>query len=206
MYWLRGRDLPGRVERMTAMRRYTIALLLGMLALSAAACGSDDGDGGVASVDGTASESASDDGGGGGGPEDFEEEALAYSECMRDNGIEEFPDPELSEGRMGLALPKGIDPESEEFKAAEEACEDMRPGPDENATIDPELYDQLLAYSECMRENGIEEFPDPNPNGGIVMNGELGFDPESEEFQAADEACADLRPERGGSANDSEDE
>jgi hypothetical protein len=187
------------------MRRYKIALLLGLLALSAAACGDDDDGGGVASVGGTASESASDDGGGGDDPENFEEEALAYSECMRDNGIEEFPDPEISEGRMGLSLPKGLDPESDEFKAAEEACEDLRPGPDEDATIDPEIYEALLDFSECMRENGIEEFPDPNPNGGIMMNGESGMDMESDEFKAAQEACADLMPDRGAK-NNSEDE
>lgn len=189
------------------MRRYKIALLLGLLALSVAACGDDDG-GGVASVDDPASESASDDGGGGDDPEDFEAEALAYSECMRDNGIDEFPDPEISEGRMGLSLPEGIDPESDEFKAAEEACEDLQPGPDEDATIDPDRYAALLEYAECMRENGIDEFPDPEPNGGIIMNGDMGFDPESDEFQAADEICADLRPEGPGESaqNDSEDE
>jgi hypothetical protein len=192
------------------MRRYTIALLLGLLALSAAACGSDDDGGGVASVDG-ATESASDDGdggGGGGGPEDMAEQALAYSECMRDNGIADFPDPDLDgEGGMGLSLPEGLDPESEEFKAADEACADLQPGPGEDATLDPEVYAALLEYSECMRENGIEDFPDPQPGGGIIMNGDMGFDPQSEEFQAADEACADLRPERGGEpGNDSEDE
>jgi hypothetical protein len=190
---------------MTAMRRYTIALLLGLLALSAVACGDDADDGGVASVEGDATESADDDDGGG-DPEDFEEKALAYSECMRDNGIEEFPDPAIDEGHMGMSLPEGIDPESEEFKAAEEACEDLRPGPDENATIDPEIYAELLEYTECMRENGVEDFPDPNPNGGIVMSGD-NLDPESEEFQAAEEACKDLGPDRGeGPLTNSEEE
>ncbi|SDD49680.1 hypothetical protein [Glycomyces harbinensis] len=186
------------------MRRYKIALLLGLMALTASACGSDDGDGGVASADGDATESASEEG------EDLDgfEEALAYSECMRDNGIADFPDPEeQGEGGISLGLPEGMDPESEEFKAAEEACEDMQPGPDENATIDPEVYQALVEYSECMRENGIAEFPDPTEGGGIIMNGDMGFDPQSEEFQAAEEACADLRPEgRGeGPENDGED-
>jgi hypothetical protein len=182
------------------MRRHTIALLIGLLALAAAACSSEDDGGGVASVDG-ATETASDDSGGDGGgdgPEDMEQQALAYSECMRDNGIEEFPDPDLDgEGRMGLSLPEGLDPESEEFQAAEDACEDLRPGPGEGATIDPAIYEALLEYAACMRENGIESFPDPEPNGGIIMNGDMGFDPQSEEFQQADEACAALRPERG---------
>ncbi|MDN3241178.1 hypothetical protein [Glycomyces tritici] len=178
------------------MRRYTIALLLGLTALTVAACSDDDGDGGVASVDTTASESASEDAGGGEELDGFEQ-ALAYSECMRENGITEFPDPERNgENGVGLSLPEGMDPQDEDFKAAEEACEDLMPGPGEGETLDPEIYEALLDYSECMRENGITEFPDPQPNGGIMMNGEQGFDPQSEEFQAADEACADLRPER----------
>ncbi|MDA1361983.1 hypothetical protein O1R50_20310 [Glycomyces luteolus] len=187
------------------MRRHTIALLLGLLALSATACSDNDDGGGVASADGTATESAS--------AEEAEEldgfeQALAYSECMRDNGIADFPDPEENgSGGVGLSLPEGVDPEDEDFKAAEEACEDMMPGPGEDATLDPEIYEALLDYSECMRENGITEFPDPEPNGGIIMNGEMGFDPESEEFQAADKACADLRPEGPDEpGNDSEDE
>ena len=36
---------------------------------------------------------------------------------------------------------------------------------------------------------------------------DMGFDTQSEEFQAAEETCQDLRPERGeGPQNDSEDE
>lgn len=187
------------------MRRYTIALLMGLLALSAAACSdSNDDDGGVASVDGSATESASEDEG-----EELDgfEEALAYSECMRDNGVPDFPDPEQNgKGGVGLSLPEGMDPKDEEFKAAEEACEDLMPGPGEGETLDPEVYEELLDYSECMRENGVEGFPDPEPNGGIMMNDDMGFDPQSEEFQAADEACAELRPDGGEPGNDSGDE
>ncbi|WP_205326132.1 hypothetical protein [Glycomyces sp. YM15] len=185
------------------MRRHTIALLLGLLALSAAACTDDDGGGGVASADGTATESASAEDA---AELDGFEEALAYSECMRDNGVADFPDPEQNGGGISLSLPEGIDPQDEEFKAAEEACEDMMPGPGEDATLDPEIYEALLGYSECMRENGIAEFPDPQPNGGIMMNGDMGFDPQSEEFQAAEKACEDLRPQGPGAENDSEDE
>jgi hypothetical protein len=186
------------------MRRYTIALMLGLLTLSAAACSDDKGDGGVPSVGDTASESAAEDGG---GELDGFEQALAYSECMRDNGITDFPDPEQHGDGVGLSLPEGMDPQSEDFKAAEEACKELMPGPGEGETLDPEIYEALLDYAECMRENGITEFPDPEPNGGIVMNGDMGFDPQSEEFQAADEACAELRPEGGGEpGNDSEDE
>jgi len=186
------------------MRRYLIALLLGLSVLTAAACSNDDDGDGVASADGTATENADE---GEGEELDGLEEALAYSECMRDNGIADFPDPVEHEGGMGLSLPEGMDPQDEDFKAAEEACEDLQPGPAADETMDPEAYEALLAYSECMRTNGIDNFPDPEPNGGIMMNGDMGFDPESDEFQAADEACADLRPDEGeGPENNSEDE
>ncbi|MCD0442491.1 hypothetical protein LO763_02495 [Glycomyces sp. A-F 0318] len=187
------------------MRRYKIALLLGLLALATAACGDDGDGGGVASAGGDASESAAEDEG-----EDLDgfEEALAYSECMRDNGIAEFPDPEQqSGGGISLGLTEAVDPESEEFQAAAKACEDLMPGPGEGETIDPEVYEALVEYSECMRENGVAEFPDPEPGGGIRMTGDMGFDPQSEEFQAAEAACEDLRPEgRGGPVNSGEDE
>ncbi|THV29964.1 hypothetical protein [Glycomyces paridis] len=179
------------------MRRYSIALLLGLLALfPLAACTDDDGDG-VSSLDSPgASESAADDGGG--GEEDAFQEALAYSECMRENGIEGFPDPEENEGGgIGLSLDKSVDPESDEFKAAEAACEDLRPGPGDDETVDPEVYQALIEYSECMRTNGVEDFPDPEPNGGIMIDSNMGFDTESDEFKAAEEACRDLRPGDG---------
>lgn len=188
------------------MRRYLIALLLGLTALTAAACGDDSDDGGVASADGTATASEDTEGGDGGGENDAFAQALEYSQCMRDNGVPEFPDPEQQgEGGISLGLTDGIDPDSQEFKDAEAACEDLRPQPNGGDEIDPEVYEALVEYSECMRENGIEEFPDPEPGGGIIMNGDMGFDPQSEEFQAAEAACADLRPEGPGPEN-SEDE
>lgn len=187
------------------MRRHTIALLLGLLALSAAACSGED-DGGVASLDGDATESAAAE-----DAEDLDafEQALAYSQCMRDNGVEGYPDPEQQgEGGVSVSISAedGVDPDSEVFQAAERTCEDLMPGPDANEPVDPEVYEELLAYSECMRDNGIESFPDPEPNGGIMIDGDMGFDPQSDAFLAAEEACADVLPGGPGGANHSEDE
>ncbi len=122
-----------------------------------------------------------------------------------ENGVPDFPDPEQNaDGGISLGLGEGMDPESEEFQAAAEACDELVPGPDEGEAVDPEAYEALVEYSECMRENGVEDFPDPEPNGGIMMSPEMGFDPESEEFQAAAEACEDLAPGLSGSTNQSE--
>ena len=52
---------------------------------------------------------------------------------------------------------------------------------------------ELAAFSQCMRDNGIADFPDPDPNGGLNIAG-LPIDPDAAEFAAAREACSDLLP------------
>jgi hypothetical protein len=53
-----------------------------------------------------------------------------------------------------------------------------------------------LAYSRCMRAHGITDFPDPNAQGGLDLNGAPGSDlnPSSPQFKAADNACKSLLP------------
>jgi hypothetical protein len=55
-----------------------------------------------------------------------------------------------------------------------------------------------------MREQGIENFPDPtfDEDGGaqIRIGPGTGLDPESSEFQAAEEACRDEMPDLGEQA------
>jgi Pectinacetylesterase len=53
----------------------------------------------------------------------------------------------------------------------------------------------LLDFAQCMRDNGIAEFPDPGPDG-LLIDG-LDIDPASAQFKAAEEACADLMPQPG---------
>jgi hypothetical protein len=69
------------------------------------------------------------------------------------------------------------------------------PAPEDSASGEPDLQ----AFSECMRDNGIAEFPDPGPDG-LSLDG-AGVDPESAQFKAAQEACQDLlpSPDRAGS-------
>jgi hypothetical protein len=53
-----------------------------------------------------------------------------------------------------------------------------------------------LAFSRCMRAHGITDFPDPNSQGGISLNGAPGSDlnPSSPQFKAANSACKSLLP------------
>jgi hypothetical protein len=123
-------------------------------------------------------------------------DAAAYSACMRSNGLHEFPDPD-SNGRIRLKGGPGtdLDPESARFKAAAKACEELAPPEDDalSPAEQAEAREELLAFSSCMRENGLPDFPDPTSNaeGGISITGG-DFDPDSPQFKAAEMACEHL--------------
>ena len=78
------------------------------------------------------------------------------------------------------------------------AASDDGTGDAEGAEVD--TSEALLEYAACMRENGVDmEDPtfdaDGNLQGGGFgggAGGDQGFDPRSDEFQTAQEACGDL--------------
>ncbi len=51
-----------------------------------------------------------------------------------------------------------------------------------------ELLKERRESAECMRENGVEDFPDPDANGYILYYGD---DPD---MQSASEKCDELQP------------
>ena len=153
------------------------------------------------------------------GPADPQQAMLDYAQCMRDHDID-MPDPQVSNdgtGRVFVQQRSGagdgedqgpaFDPESPEFQAAQEACDDLIP--EGAGQIDPyqeaEQQAQLLAFTQCMRDHGID-MPDPEFSGGnggpstVRIGGpDSEIDVESDEFQAAQEACQDLMPGPGES-------
>jgi hypothetical protein len=173
--------------------RMRIGLLLGALvALGAAGCGGDDGGGddGIASAGGTATPSSSASAASGNDSDRF----LQYAQCIRENGVPEFPDPQVDGGAVRMQMPPGLD--QEKVQAAQAKCRQYLPnGGEGNGPADPQRREQMLKFAQCMRENGVPEFPDPQPNGGIMLNpGQLGVDPQSETFRAAQEKCQQFRP------------
>ena len=188
------------------MRRHPgVALLLMALMLTPflAACGnSGDDDPGVATLDdsGTDSDDESDDPDSTADEGDFEEQALEFAQCMRDNGVPDFPDPQVDgDGGMIMGGPGGDgDFDREAVEKAMEACEDLRPrgGGNFSEEDQQEMQDAALAHAQCMRENGVPDFPDPEFSGDGARIELDGIDPESPAFQEAQEACEDLMPNR----------
>ena len=197
---------------MFATIRLAVAVLLLLSALAACSANAA-GPSGVASLE-TDSPAANDSA----APSaslDPEAAQLAFAECMRDHGID-MPDPEPVDGGAGGGSGSvkigGRGENRDEFQAAMEECgEFLEQAGSFRGEPDPEMLDKMLEFAGCMREHGID-MPDPNPDGGITiernddgtsMDGTNGIDPESAEFQAAEEACRpilgdDFGPKGGG--------
>jgi hypothetical protein len=128
------------------------------------------------------------------------EQAVAYAQCMRENGVPAFPDP--VNGQIRLRAGEGLDPESSAFKAAAEACQDEAPagGPGGGgAQMRQDVQATVLKYARCMRKNGVPEFPDPQVSDGRVqMRLPQGVDEDSSAFRGAQQKCQEIMQGLGG--------
>jgi hypothetical protein len=117
---------------------------------------------------------------------------------MRDNGVPSFPDP--VNGRLQVRIEKGgdLDPDSESYQKAEQTCKPLQPAGMGQAGQNGRQQGQMLKFAQCMRENGVPAFPDPQPDGKMLIGGpDSGVDPESAAFKEAQTKCRDLMPGGG---------
>jgi hypothetical protein len=89
--------------------------------------------------------------------------AFQFSQCMRANGIPNFPDPRPS----GVHPPTGIDPASPAYESAQNACKKYLPPSKPPPPTPQSVRREELAWATCMRANGVPSAPDPNANGDI---------------------------------------
>ena len=93
-----------------------------------------------------------------------QEQAVKFAECMRDNGVSEFPDPDASDGLTidGVVNGSSLDPSAPAWEEAIRACKDLQPpGFMGDQEVSDEERETRLEFARCMRENGVEDFPDP---------------------------------------------
>ena len=89
---------------------------------------------------------------------------------MRDNGVSEFPDPDAS-GELtidGIANGSSLDTNSAAFKQAISACKDLEPSGFTGHKRSAEKQETALKFAQCIRDNGVEDFPDPTPDAPLV--------------------------------------
>jgi hypothetical protein len=127
---------------------------------------------------------------------------VAYSKCMRDNGVPNFPDPDKN-GQIRLDPNSAVDQDSAEFRKAQDACKQYMGSAakvKDDAGSQWTIADKLK-YTDCMRKNGLPSMPDPDKNGQVVLP--RSIDPESAVFKSAEAACKQYTPQnmpRGGGA------
>jgi hypothetical protein len=139
------------------MRR-TLRLLaaLAMITLISAGCSNAAAQTGTASSGGTTAATR--------------EQAVKFAACMRANGVREFPDPDASGDLTidGIANGSSLDTNSAAFKQAISACKDLEPAGFTGGKRSPEQQQAALKFAQCIRDNGVKDFPDPDPDGPLV--------------------------------------
>jgi hypothetical protein len=126
-------------------------------------------------------------------------EAVKFAECMRHNGVSQFPDPPAS-GELtldGVANGSSMDPNSPAFTQAISACKNLEPPGFTGQQATPQQTSARLKFAQCMRANGVPDFPDPTPNGPLLDTRRIpslaGKDPRTDpRLQAAMHKCSNF--------------
>lgn len=156
-------------------------------ALLAAGCGGGGGSAGVASVAATTAATTTAAPGADGG-------LVAFSRCMRANGVPGFPVPQRYAGGNVKLTIHSLGPSSPRVRTALTACGHLLPvGPGSRQTAAQrrtQLADEL-SFAHCMRSHGVSRFPDPTAQGqlSVAMVQAQGIDVHSQAVLRVVQAC-----------------
>lgn len=122
-------------------------------------------------------------------PNDAELLALGkeLSQCVREHGVPGFPDPTVRDG--DLVMPQ--DQPAEAVDNAMEACRSIvdrmpqQSGGNGSAAQD---VPQLRKFAQCLRNNGVPNWPDPRSDGSFPVLG-TPLDGKTPELQRAQAEC-----------------
>jgi len=98
------------------------------------------------------------------------EKALEFAECMRENGVAAFPDPNASGSFTidGVVNGSSLNPNSAAFEQAIRVCKKLEPPGFTGPKVTPRQTAVRLRFAQCMRDNGVPDFPDPTVDGPLV--------------------------------------
>lgn len=183
-------------------RGAALALTIAGASLLAAACDTAVVSPGVASIGTTTTTQASSSSGA--NSASIYSDELKFAECMRSNGVPNFPDPSAN---GNFEYPAGGN-SSPAQRAAQAKCQKLLPGggsPGSGTTTHPTAaaLAQMLKVSQCMRRHGILNFPDPTTSipvnraglqeisdrDGVIFEFPRSLDMQSPQFARAAAAC-----------------
>jgi hypothetical protein len=125
-------------------------------------------------------------------------QAFKFSACMRDHGVTNFPDPQVTSNGTGTQIAiRAVGPNgSPQFKTAQAACQSIMPAPSKadlaaQAAAQRARTQDLLSFARCMRGRGVNDFPDPSAQGQLTlaMITGAGIDLHAPQVAVAARAC-----------------
>jgi hypothetical protein len=137
------------------LRSMAALAMVALMSLISAGCGSN-----APSETGTASSAGT----GGNKRVTDQGKAVKFAECIRDNGVGDFPDPDAKgEFQYGVSVSPAV------WQKAVDACKDLQPPGSLSARRSPKQQTASLKFAQCIRKNGVKDFPDP-ANGEPVID------------------------------------
>jgi hypothetical protein len=84
------------------------------------------------------------------------EQGVKFAECMRGNGVNDFPDPNANgEFQYGVSVSPTV------WAKAVDACKALQPPGSLSGNRSPKQQSLALTFAQCVRNNGVKDFPDP---------------------------------------------
>jgi hypothetical protein len=84
------------------------------------------------------------------------DKAVKFAECIRAHGVADFPDPNAkNEFEYGVSVTPAV------WKRATTACKDLQPPGTLSGKRTHKEQSGALKFAQCMRDNGVKDFPDP---------------------------------------------
>jgi hypothetical protein len=181
------------------------AVVTAALALLAAACAGS-------------GSSAGSNGGANAGVSTTTASGVAYSACMRSDGVPNYPDPDSS-GQLPKPDAHHLGVSSNQLQAAQQACQHLLPitGRAINAgsvqqcmiaddcprALVQEVLTEERSFAECMRSHGVPNWPDPTTDSQgrpvfAISISKDGFNPYSKPIWAKGNQCSHLMPDLPG--------
>jgi hypothetical protein len=91
------------------------------------------------------------------------EKAVRFAECIRAHGVADFPDPNAkNEFEYGVSVTPAV------WKRATTACKDLQPPGTLSGKRTHKEQSDALKFAQCMRDNGVKDFPDPANGDPLV--------------------------------------
>jgi hypothetical protein len=128
---------------------------LALVALISAGCGSN-----ASSETGTASSTGT----GGKKNATAQDRLVKFAECIRAHGVPDFPDANAKgDFEYGVSVTPAV------WTKAVDACKALQPPGSLSSKRTPKQQTAGLRIAECIRKNGVKDFPDP-VNGEPLIN------------------------------------